>query len=224
MCHLNKVTSTQNFVWRYIEVFVKKCICSGKMYTNVKYASYDVTKVEGRESMKMKEDFEARDWKFKEIQVSPSPFKVWGRVNVLRGKKQVLARELQVFLVRLYPSLYPQHSDLQSYPHTLPLCIWSLSGFPIIYHPCILIPIGTSTPFYLIPFPTYLHSWNPLTSGTQSQKQNPQILHFFSQYYSLKFCALTESCSSPKTFCHGDERSVLLTSLRCFQTILSTSL
>lgn len=142
--------------------------------------------------MKMKQDFEARDWKFKEIQVSPSPFKVWGRVNMLRGKKQVLARQLQVFLVRPYPSLYPQPSYLQSYPHTSSptlthvLCIWSLSGFPIIHHPCILIPIGTSTPFYLILFPTYLHSWNSLTSGTQSQQQNPQILHLFSEYDSLK--------------------------------------
>lgn len=113
---------------------------------------------------------------------------------MLRGKKQVLAREYQVFLVR--PIFDCNHKSQTSIPTlTCTFYIWSRARFPIIHHPCILIPTETSTPFYLILFPTYLHSWNALTSGAPSQQPYPQILNF-SQYNSLKLCTLAKSCSS----------------------------
>lgn len=159
------------------------------MYTNVKYASYDVTKVEGRESMKMKQDLETRDWKFKEIQVSPSPFKVWGRVNVLRDKKQVLARELQVFLVRPYPSLYPQPSDLQSYPHTH---IMYLESIRIPNHLSSLHSdshrdINTSLFDPISHLPTLLKPFNLWNSESEAKPTNPALL--FSILFTQALCS-----------------------------------
>lgn len=58
-------------------------------------------------------------------------------------------------------------------------------------------PCGLSHLFHLIPFLTCPHSWNPFTSESRGQQENPRTLNPFPRY-SVERHTLTEIWHSPK--------------------------